>query len=198
MTLRAVLFDADGVVQQNPSGWLADVRRFVSGRDGAAFTDDLFAAEASAMLGERDFREVVAEVAGRWGVAATGVEELLGHWHRIEVSEPVLRLVAELRERGLRCCLASNQNAFRAAYMQAEVGYADRFDASFYSCDLGVLKSSPAFFDQVLDRLDLPADEVAFVDDTERYVDVARRRGLPAVLWCSGQGVEVLRDRLGL
>ncbi|HET6625221.1 MAG TPA: HAD-IA family hydrolase [Nocardioidaceae bacterium] len=194
--IRAVLLDADGVVQENPDGWLDDLKAFVAEGDGQAFVDDLFATEEPAMTGERGFRDVVAEVAGRWGLPER-VEELLGHWRRIEVSAPVVALAGELRGSGLRCCLATNQNSFRAAYMKQSLGYDEVFDGAFYSCDLGVLKSSPAFFTRALERLRLPAAEVLFVDDSERYVDTARDVGLHGELWSTCEGIEVLRDRLG-
>jgi putative hydrolase of the HAD superfamily len=194
---RAVLLDADGVVQQNPSGWFEDLHGFVPAGQGRTFVDDIFATEKAAMVGERSFHEVLEEVAARWGVAHR-LDELLAQWRRVEVSRPVVELVEELRARGIRCCLASNQHAYRARVMD-DLGYRDLFDAAFYSCDLGVLKSSEVFFERVLEALGLPAGEVLLVDDSEEYVDTARRCGLQAVQWSLADttaGLDVLRARL--
>jgi putative hydrolase of the HAD superfamily len=70
------------------------------------------------------------------------------------------------------------------------------FDDQFYSCRLGALKSSPAFFAQVLDAIGLPPEEVLFIDDTEEYVETAREVGLLAEEWSMTQGVDELRALL--
>ena len=194
--LRAVLFDADGVVQQNPPAWFDDLHALVPAGQGRAFVDDIFATEKEAMTGARSFRDVLDEVAARWPVTGS-VDELIGHWRRIEVCSATVELVRELRRTGVRCYLATNQHAYRAAAM-ADLGYRDLFDGSFYSCDLGATKSEPAFFTAVLEHLDVPADEVLLVDDAEEYVETARRCGLRAVRWSIDDGIEKLRAALSL
>ena len=190
MGVRAVLFDADGVVQRNPPDWDAKLRRY-----GDGFVDDLFASEVPAMLGQREFLDVLDEVLHRWEVPAAA-EELAGHWGEVSVSEETLALVRELRAAGVACYLASNQHAYRAALMSGSLGYDEAFDAQFYSCDLGEMKSSPKFFSLVLDRLGLPAGEVLLVDDVHSYGDVARSVGLRAVQWSADDGIDELRRLL--
>jgi putative hydrolase of the HAD superfamily len=191
--LRAVLFDADGVVQQNPAGWFDDLHAFVPHGQGRAFVDDIFDTERPAMTGERGFRDVLAEVAARWGIPER-VDELVGHWRRVQVNAPVLGLVRDLRAAGTRCYLASNQHAYRARAMD-DLGYRDAFDGCFYSCDLGVLKSEPRFFEQVLGLLGLPAEDVLLVDDAEEYVETARRCGMRATRWSFDDGIDTLTLR---
>ena len=188
--VRAVLFDADGVVQQNPPDWDAKLRRF-----GDGFVDDLFASEVPAMVGERSFSEVLAEVIERWQVPVSA-SALLEHWCEVSVRADTVALVRSLRVAGLGCWLASNQHAYRASFMRRRLGYDEAFDGQFYSCDLGVLKSSPEFFSLVLDRLGLPAADVLLVDDGASYVDVARSAGLRAVQWCVDDGIDELRRLL--
>lgn len=192
---RAVLFDADGVVQRNPPGWFDELHAFVGPGRGRAFVDDIFATEQSAMTGERSFREVLDDVGSRWGVTER-VDELMAHWRRIQVCAPTLEVVAELRKRGTRCFLASNQHAFRARVMD-DLGYRELFDGAFYSCDLGALKSSPTFFTGILAALGVPPQDVLLVDDSEEYVETARACGLRAVLWSLDDGIAQLREVVG-
>jgi putative hydrolase of the HAD superfamily len=188
--VRAVLFDADGVVQQNPPDWEAKLRRY-----GDGFVDDLFAAEAPAMLGQRGFVDVLAEVVGRWQVPVVA-EELATHWCEVEVCADTVAVVGSLRGAGIGCYLASNQHAYRASCMRSSLGYDEVFDAQFYSCDLGAMKSSAKFFSLVIDRLGLAAEEILLVDDVDRYVDLARSVGLRAVQWRTDDGVDELRRLL--
>lgn len=70
---------------------------------------------------------------------------------------------------------------------------ADRFDAFYVSCHLGVRKPDPAFFEALLDQAGVAADEVLFVDDRQRNVDGAREVGLRAHLFA---GTDDLAGRL--
>ena len=104
-------------------------------------------------------------------------------WERIAADPAVLALADRLRARGLGVHLATNQNPERATYMRRELGYADRFDTQFYSCELGVAKPEAAYFQRVLASVDATADQVLFVDDSARNVAGARddRAGRRAV-----------------
>jgi putative hydrolase of the HAD superfamily len=80
--------------------------------------------------------------------------------------------------------------------MQETFGYADLFDATFYSYELGVAKPDPGYFTAVLDRLDEPADRVLFVDDNRANVEAARTVGLLAEQWHVDDGQPALRAHL--
>ena len=193
--VAAVLLDADGVLQVSPAGWVDDLKALVPAGRGDDFARDVFAAEVPAMVGDRAFPQVLDEVARRWDFECDNAR-LLSHWHRIEVSAATVDLVAELRSAGMRCYLASNQHAYRAAHMRVGLGYDELFDGQFYSCDLGLTKSSPEFFSRVVDALDVPAGSVLFVDDNVKYVDAAGAVGLRAEQWSIDDGIEALRTLL--
>jgi putative hydrolase of the HAD superfamily len=193
--VRAVLVDADGVLQVNADDWLDRLRAFVPAPDADDFVEDLFAAEQPALRGERRFAEIVADVCARWGLTGRE-EELVGHWRHALVQPEVVEVVVGLRRAGTPCHLATNQNDVRAAYLLDELGYADLFDSAFCSCDLGATKDEPAFLRAVADRLDLPVEELLLVDDSEDHVATARRSGAHAVRWGVGEGTDELRRRL--
>lgn len=195
MTVRALLVDADGVLQRNPAGWDDDVRRFVAPADADAFTDDLWDAERAALRGECGFAEVVAAVARRWGFAGRE-DELVQLWRQVEVSGEVLGLVRDLRASGLGCHLVTNQNDVRASYLRHDLGYDDVFDRCFCSCEVGATKDDPAFFAHVRDELALPSDALLLVDDSPTHGDSARALGLGAVTWQLEDGLPELRARL--
>jgi putative hydrolase of the HAD superfamily len=190
-TVAALLLDADGVVQENPPGWLDELRAYVDPVDADAFVADLFAEEQAAMVGERRFRSVIEEVATRWGIGHLA-GDLLGHWCRVVPSPDVVALVRRLRASGLPCHLASNQNDHRAAHLRGALGYDELFDATYFSCDVGALKSDPAYFTRVVASLGLPPARLLFVDDKDEFVDVARSCGLRAARWTTAEGTAAL------
>ena len=194
-SVRAVLVDADGVLQVNADDWLDRLRAFVAPEDADAFVDDLFDAEQPALRGERRFTDVVADVCARWGIAGHE-DDLVDHWRHALVQPEVVAVVRDLRAAGIACHLATNQNDVRAAYLLDDLGYADLFDSAFCSCDLGTTKEDTAFLRTVADRLGVGIGELLLVDDSEKHVEAAHRAGARAVLWSVDDSVEELRRRL--
>nr|WP_278249645.1 HAD-IA family hydrolase [Nocardioides sp. IC4_145] len=182
-------------MQVNPPGWLEKLRALVPAGSGEKFTDHLFEAEQAAMTGHRSFRDVVAEVLDYWGVADRA-DDLVEHYHHIEVVTDTAEVVRDLREAGVPVHLATNQHDLRTAYMREELGYGDLLDSTFSSCELGVTKDDPAFFRRIVEQLGLEPGQVLLVDDKDRFVDAAQDAGLRGVVWTVDDGPEALRSRL--
>jgi putative hydrolase of the HAD superfamily len=190
--VRVVLWDADGVLQRSSDDWRAEYDAFGGVTD--AFLEDAWRAELPLMVGG-DFPAALAEVARRHGVPAS-VETLLSRWRSIAPLAGSWEVVDRLREAGVRCCLASNQQEYRRAHIAATLGYDDRVDGAYFSCDLGLAKPDPAYFGAILHDLAVPADEVLFVDDLQANVDGARGAGLRAERWEHLDGLDALHRLL--
>ena len=197
MPVRAVLWDADGVLQHLPAGWEASMRPVVGHLvdDVEAFLAEAFAAERPALTGEARWLEVLPELLERWGIADS-YDDALRVWLTIEPVAETRELVASLRDAGVHCFLATNQDEHRGRHMHENLGYAELFDDTFYSYELGVAKPDPSYFRAVLDRLGMPAGDVLFVDDNPANVASAREVGLRAEQWHVTDGIELLREHL--
>jgi HAD superfamily hydrolase (TIGR01509 family) len=77
-----------------------------------------------------------------------------------------------------------------------------RFERILASCHLGVRKPDVAFYDRLLERLQLSAGQVLFVDDREENVEGARGAGMAAHRyvdastlrgWLAEHGIELPR-----
>lgn len=190
--IAAVLFDADGVIQRPAPAWRPLlVALCPDPARGEEFLADLFAAERPCLMGTGDFRDALDAVLRRWA-CAVGVDDALRLWTLIEPDQSALRLVRCLRTAGIRTGLATNQQRQRALYMSEVLDYAAAFDHLFYSCELGHAKPSPGYFAAVLERLDLDAAQVLFIDDHAGNVDAARAAGLSAATFHLDQGVAEL------
>jgi putative hydrolase of the HAD superfamily len=182
--LKAILFDADGVIQR-PSADFRSACGALLGNSGDAlelFMRELFAVEKPSLTGQRDFVEDLMEVLGRHG-AAERLNDALAIWTAIEADAAMHEAIAALRAQGLVCCLATNQQKFRGRHMSEALGYARLFDHEFYSHALGLAKPDPAYFRAIVDRLALPAAELLFIDDHEANLTGAREAGLQAALF---------------
>jgi len=150
-----------------------------------------------ALRGEVPFREALAQLLIEWPDVAASVEDLLELWEQVDRDDDAIALVREVAATGVTCVLATNQQDHRKAYLRRRFGYDDVFTRSFYSCDLGARKPERAYFERVLEALDLPAERVGFVDDVEANVEAARELGIRAVHHDPTSGVTGLRAALG-
>lgn len=180
LDIRAVLFDADGVIQR-PSALRREAWQSLlgPGRSVDDFFSAVLQAERPAWLGASDFSESFSRLLLEWRCVGT-LDDALAAWTMIEPDLDMLHAVAALRQRGVGCHLATNQEPIRAAYMSQRLGYGQLFDREFYSCRLGSAKPDAAYFQTLLARLELPAEVALFLDDNEANVASARGVGLHA------------------
>lgn len=176
MTIRSVLFDADGVIiipnhfadylKQELNVTRADTQEYFGGQ----FVECL--------VGRADLKETIEPFLPRWGWHDS-VDAFLQRWFEVEsaVDPRMLDVVVTLRQRGIICGLATNQEHHRVEYMKAEMGFADTFDAIFSSAELGALKHEVVYYERVTAKLALRPHEILFWDDVRANVEVARNYG---------------------
>jgi putative hydrolase of the HAD superfamily len=192
--IRAVLWDADGVLQRTSTSWEERVGAVIGADRVAELAADLWSVSTQAMVGEVDFADHIDVVFERQRLGAQR-EALIATWRDIEPVLEAHAVVARVRRR-VPCYLASNQDSYRARVMREHLRYADLLDGLFFSCDVGAAKPDRAFFAAVVDALELPPDEVLFVDDVRPNVVAARSAGLQAAEWHHDRGIAALDELL--
>ncbi len=192
MTVRAVLWDADGVLQETPGGWVAPFESLLGDR-AEEFLRAAWELELPTLSGRGSWPTLLPGLLDEWGLSER-YDEVLAAWCRLEGHPASQSLVSELRAAGVRCYLATNQDAHRAGVMHAQFEYDVRMDGCFYSHALGVAKPEPAYFELILSEIALEPDQVLFVDNSPRNVEAARDVGLRAELWEIGDGDDLLRS----
>jgi len=190
--VRAVLFDADGVIQRARPGMLDEIRGLYGDADGVeAFIQDVFEAEQPCLVGEGDFAASLASVLARWNCDSTA-SDALSILTMIDPDTAVFDLIRSLRSNGTVAALATNQQHYRASHMLNTLGYLDEFDHILCSCYLGRAKPSRAYFQKSIDILGLPAEEMLFIDDHEKNVESARAEGLQSHRYHLDEGLDAL------
>jgi putative hydrolase of the HAD superfamily len=198
--VSAVLFDADGVVQHRGEG-LADLAS-AQGWNAAeldAFLADVFSVQGIHAVALDELGGLLDGVAARHRLRGAP-EQFLREWCRAGIApdEAAFETVRRLRHGGVICALATNQSRFRAEHMRSVLGYGREFDRLFVSCDLGVAKPDPKFFQAALDDLGLQPSAVLFIDDHPANVDAASSLGLQAVLFTPGESLDDAVGAFGL
>lgn len=186
--VRAVLFDADGVLQLIGTPW----RQALAEAGGEAFADALLVEEVSALEGRDTLRQVLDRLVERMNLAV-GTEELLESWWRATPDPGAWQVVRDLRAAGYRTVLATNQQQERRAWMREVLGYDGLCDIDAYSCTLGVAKPDPDYFRAVLALTQVEPHEALFVDDSPTNVEVAAGLGIATILHPADSGGALLR-----
>ncbi|MEQ4498829.1 HAD family hydrolase [Nocardioides kribbensis] len=194
MSPRHVLWDADGVLQSLPGGWERAAAPWLGERDEAseALLREAVAVEREALVGRSDFLADLAGVLERHGVDVPARDLHAAIWLATEPDAGSWAVVERVRAAGHGVHLGTNQEAHRAAHMRTVLGYDERFDVSVYSCDLGVAKPDPAYFERAVAMIGADPDDVVFVDDRADNVASACGVGLRGVHWTIADGHERL------
>ncbi len=192
--IRAVLFDFGGVIAEE--GFREGLKEIArkNGLDPDEFyrfvTDFIF--ESGYLTGhasERDFWFALKERFNIKGNIDELREEIL---RRFIIRPGMLRLVGELRKRGYRVGILSDQTNWLDE-LNKRFRFFDSFDYVFNSYHMKKAKRQLELFQQVVEEMGVSPDEVLFVDDTEVNVTKAREAGFRAVLFSD---VDSLRELL--
>ncbi|BDA63819.1 hypothetical protein MANAM107_06530 [Actinomyces capricornis] len=189
--MRAVLLDADGVLQLIGTPW----EQALAAGGGPSFARALLDEEVDALEGREDLRDLLARLVERLGLEA-GTEELLDLWWRATPDPTAWQVVRDLRASGYLTVLATNQQHERRDWMRTVLGYDGLCDLDAYSCEVGAAKPSPDFFHRVLALAGVSAEQALFVDDNAENISVAQSLGIRSIHHPADAGGRVLRREL--
>lgn len=177
---KAILFDADGVALKKQPYFSLEIAK--ENNIPYEVIEPFYKNELRlCQVGAADMKEELAKYLPKWKWHGS-VDEFLKRWFTTDVhpDETVLALVDLLRERGVKSYLASEQEKYRSGHIWNVANLKARFDGSFFTHDVGVLKSTPEYFQSILARLNLQPSELQFWDDDQKNVDVAKSIGIDA------------------
>ncbi|MFL5663923.1 MAG: HAD family hydrolase [Ktedonobacteraceae bacterium] len=180
--IKIMLFDVDGVLVNGElfSRHLARDHGITPDTTSPFFTGPFF----ECLVGQADLKQILPSYVQEWGWQHS-IDDFLSYWFSTySMNEPLLHIIQQLRQQGIPCYLATNQEQYRTAYILEEMGFAQKFDGIFSSAHVGQVKSQPAFFEHVLRKLNgIAAHEILFWDDSAPNVATARQSGLQAEIY---------------
>jgi putative hydrolase of the HAD superfamily len=194
--IKVVLFDADGVLTL-PEEVFSVVYTRSRGLDPEPF-EQFFKNEWKPIVtGKNDLKESIEANPELWQWDGS-TDGLLEYWFKTEdvKNEPLISTIKELKTRGVKCYLATEQEKYRGEYMK-NVMFKDLFDGYFVTAELGVSKTEPAFFEKILAELsDFAPKDVIFFDDSQSKVDTACAVGIDGRLYTNVDQVTELLNTL--
>lgn len=139
------------------------------------------------------FAERLSEVTPAPVDPATVVD---GLFSGMSLEDDMIEAVAAARASGLKTALLSNSWSLRH-YPRAR--FADIFDVTVISGEVGLRKPDPAIYRLTIERLGVDANECVFVDDHPGHLKAAMAEGMTTVLHKTpSETIRELRDLLGV
>src|SRR3989344_1969074 len=167
--IKAVLFDIDGIVITGRkhlfSHRLSQEYNIPVKKVEEFFLNDF----KKCSFGRADLKEKIAPFLAKWNWQGS-VEDLLKYWFTSEstVDKEVIKIINDLRSKGLKCYMATRQEKYRLQYLLETIGLKNYFDDVFCTCNIGYEKWQPEFFASVFKKLRVKPQEVMFFDDSQR------------------------------
>ncbi len=193
--MKCILFDADGVVVNAEMFSVQYQQKFgVAGDEMLPFFKGEF---QDCLTGKTDLAEIVKPWLAKWEWDGS-VEEFLQFWFKSEhkVDEKIVAAIKELRSRGIKCYLATNQEKHRTKYMKEQMGFGQLFDKVYSSAEIGSRKPTPEFFEFILGEVKsqhgIEPEEVMFFDDSAENIAAAKQLKIDAHLYQSFEEFEEL------
>jgi putative hydrolase of the HAD superfamily len=183
MTIKAICFDADGVVI-NPQKQFS--RRLEKEHGiSPSMTQKFFCGVFNdCLVGKANLKEVLPTFVKEWGWKGSA-DEFINTWLLTDhvVDDRIINAIQTLRRNGIICCLATSQEHNRAEYMKCKMGFQDMFDHLFFSCEMGCQKPDHAYYRHIEKILNLEKGSILFWDDASLNVKAARECGWNAEIY---------------
>lgn len=180
--IKVVLFDYGGVL--TAGGGVGSMTRLVANAMGVSWDDAVRARPllGQLLLGNISTDEFLQKLAEMYPASPRPTRETLITSADIYKRSPeVYDLASKLRKRGFRTAILSNMLTVSAEELRKQ-GFYDDFDPVILSCEEHLAKPAEAFYQRALEKLQVAAQEVLFIDDQDRYLAGARKVGMHTIL----------------
>lgn len=192
--LKAAIFDLNGIFLQSPK--LSDRFEKDFGIPVAKFLPKLSeimdkARKPGAGNTFRHWQPALKE----WGVGLSE-EEFWDYWFKAEkVSDKMVSFAKELRSKGIKVFILSNNFKERAEYYGHYPWVHDAIDKIYFSWQTGFVKPDPMAWTSILDEHNLKADDCIYFDDQEKNLRAAESVGIKAFMFTDESALEkIVRD----
>jgi HAD superfamily hydrolase (TIGR01509 family) len=127
----------------------------------------------------------------KWNVKFSE-QEFWDYWFKQEiVSEDMVSFARDLRKKGLKIFLLSNNFKERSEYYEHYPWLGEIIDKAYFSWQTGFVKPDKMAWKKILDENSLKPSECLFFDDQSKNIEVAESLGIKSFIF---NGVEDVKD----
>lgn len=106
------------------------------------------------IIGTADLKKVIRPYLKKWGWKKS-LKSLLKYWFEGEsaVNWEIISYVKRLRDRGIKCYIATNQERYRSEFIKNIMKLNTMFDDMFFSWEMGVKKTETKYYKEMMKKL---------------------------------------------
>jgi HAD superfamily hydrolase (TIGR01509 family) len=185
MTIKCILFDADGVVINSEmfgNKYQKDYN--ISNNEMLPFFINEF---QDCLTGKKDLIQEIKPWLEKWNWNKSP-EEFLSYWFKAEdkLDKNIINSIENLRKNNIKCYLATNQDKYRLEYIKNEMNLNNTFDDIFCSCNIGFKKPDQNYYKFILASLkskNISSSEILFFDDCQKNIIEAEKLNIKSFLY---------------
>jgi putative hydrolase of the HAD superfamily len=180
--IKTVLFDADGVIINGEL--FSDVLERDYGLTKKNTLDFFKGKFLDCLTGKADLRQEIEPFLKTWNINKS-VDDFLKYWFESEhkINEQLIIYINKLKEKGINCYIATNQEKYRTKYLLEQTGFSKIFNNVFSSAQLGYRKPHENFYLSIIDKLKVNKNEILFWDNSMSHIEAAKQFGIQAELY---------------
>jgi putative hydrolase of the HAD superfamily len=101
--------------------------------------------------------------------------------------QEVNEAIVYLKEKGYPLFLLSNTNELHFSYIIEKYPIVHSFDEWLLSFEVGAKKPKRRIYEAIFEKMDVQPDEVFYIDDIPKYVEVAKHLGIEGMVFENAQ-----------
>lgn len=109
----------------------------------------------------------------------------------ITINENVLNIAKELKKKGYKIYILSNEAREWMEYKIRKFKLDKIFEKVYCSAFLGISKPDPEIFKKVLSELKIGPQDILFIDNQEKNIEVAKSLGIKTILFTSPESFNI-------
>ena len=115
-----------------------------------------------------------------------------------EIDPDLDNLVKQLREKGIKTCLCSNNHKTKIEGLENKFHFLQNFDLAIFSYKEGVLKPDKEIFQRLINKLEVKPEELVYSDDNELRLTGAKELGINTFVYNGFEKFKVNLEKLGI
>lgn len=187
MVTKAIIFDCDGMIIATEmfSTHLSKKYKIPLEQILEFFENEFLLC----LIAKADLKKELKKYLKKWSVNKSA-EEILAWWFKLEdkVDNRIIKVVKKLKNKGIKCYLATNQEKYRTDYIIKNMVLGKIFDNIFSSSLIGFRKPEKKFYLYIYNSIrkdikNIKKSEILYWDDKKENIKAAKEFGFRAELY---------------
>ncbi|HNW71758.1 MAG TPA: HAD-IA family hydrolase [Candidatus Paceibacterota bacterium] len=198
--IKAIAFDYGGVIEIKDGDVIQEIANYLK-ITKSDWQSVYYTVNHLSNVGNSSWKEIATLVAQKFGATdnqVSYIQNLIkedGKTRKINLE--LIEIIKNLRNSNYKIALLSN-NVTELRQRLVDKGIISLFDEIIISAEVGHQKPSPKIFEHLFKGLGLKADEIVFVDDTEKSLEGAEKIGYIPILYVNNNELKNELNKLGI